>query len=248
MGAVVAACFAAGLEYDDVMQRMLAITRRDVAVPSPTLLLGPWAKSLLSGRRLRDTVAQLVPARRFSELQTPLTVTVVEVETGQLVLFGAGGDTEVPLVDALWASCALPIYYPPVTIGGRHYADGGLRAVLPLGVAASFEPDLIFAVRVGPSFEAEPASGSVPTPPMVRSHNQAMRTLMAAQTDEAIARWSGGPIPLVVVEPQTEAGATFAIDEAVGYVEEGYQAAVTALDRSEFGTEGPNRQDWQTGQ
>jgi NTE family protein len=232
MGAVVAACFASGLEYDDVMRRMLSIKRRDVAVPSPSLFLGPWAKSLFAGRRLRDAVAELVPARRFSELQTPLTVTAVEVETGELQLFGAGGNPDVSLVDALWASCALPIYYPPVTIAGCHYADGGLRAVLPLGVAASFEPDVIFAVRVGPSFEAEPASGSIPLPPMVRSHNRAMRTLMAAQTDEAIVRWRGGPIPLVVVEPQTQAGATFAVDDAVGYVEEGYRAAVAALDGS----------------
>jgi NTE family protein len=183
-------------------------------------------------------VAELVPARRFSELQTPLTVTAVEVETGKLELFGAGGNLDVPLVDALWASCALPLYYPPVTIAGNHYADGGLRAVLPLGVAASFEPKLIVAIRVGPSFQAEPASGSVPVPPMVRSHNQAMRILMAAQTDEVIARWRNGPITLVVIEPQTEAGATFAVDDAMGYVEEGYRAAAAALDASVFPARG----------
>jgi NTE family protein len=229
MGAVVAACFASGLGYGEVMQRMLGITRRDVAVPSATLLLGPFARSLFGGRRLRGTLAGLVPATRFSELQTPLTVTAVDVDTGELELFGAGGNTDVPLVDALWASCALPLYYPPVTIGGRQFADGGLRAVLPLGVAGSFKPDLIFAVRVGPSFDAERASGSVSAPPMVRAHNQAMRTLMAAQTDEAIARWSNGPIPLVVVEPRTNTGATFSVDDTITYVEEGYRAAVAAL-------------------
>jgi len=229
MGAVVAACFASGLGYDEVMQRMLGVTRRDVAVPSATLLLGPFARSLFGGRRLRGTLAELVPATRFSELQTPLTVTAVDVDTGELELFGAGGNTDVPLVDALWASCALPLYYPPVTIGGRQFADGGLRAVLPLGVAGSFKPDLIFAVRVGPSFDAERASGSVSAPPMVRAHNHAMRTLMAAQTEEAIARWSDGPIPLVVVEPRTKTGATFSVDDTIGYVEEGYRAAVAAL-------------------
>ena len=46
MGAVVAACFASGLGYDEVMQRMLGVTRRDVAVPSATLLFGPFARSL----------------------------------------------------------------------------------------------------------------------------------------------------------------------------------------------------------
>ena len=232
MGAVVAACFATGLGYEGVMRRMSGITRRDVATPSPSLVLGPLAKSLFAGRRLRDTVARIVPARRFSELKTPLTVTAVDVETGRLELFGAGGDPDVPLCDALWASCALPVYYPPVEIGGRRFADGGLRAVLPLGVAASFQPDWIFAVRVGPSFDAEPAKPSMPVPPLMRAHNQAMRTLMAAQTDEAIARWRGSAIPLVLVEPRTAAGATFAVTRAADYVEEGYRAAVTALDAS----------------
>jgi len=233
MGAVVGACFASALGHDDVMQRMGSITRRDVAPLSPTLLLGPLAKSVLAGRRLRDTLARLVPAREFAELKTPLTVTAVDVETGRLVLFGAGGDADVPLIDALWASCALPVYYPPVEIAGRQLADGGLRAVLPLGIAARSQPDLIVAIRVGPSFEAGPATSSVPTPPLMRAHNQAMRTLMAAQTDEAIARWREGPIPLVVVEPRTAIGATFAVGNAASYVEEGYRATVAALDASD---------------
>ncbi len=230
MGAVVAACFASGLRHENVIRRMGGITRRDVAAPSPSLVLGPLAKSLLAGRRLRKTVATLVPARRFSELKTPLTVTAVDVETGRLKLFGAGGDPDVPLCDALWASCALPVYYPPVEIGSRRFADGGLRAVLPLDVAASFQPDWIFAVRVGPSFDAEPAKSSMPVPPMMRAHNEAMRILMATQTDEAVARWRGGAIPLVVVEPRTAAGTTFQVARAAEYVEEGYRAAVTALD------------------
>ncbi|MGD8726330.1 MAG: patatin-like phospholipase family protein [Gemmatimonadales bacterium] len=229
MGAVVAACFACGLAYEDVMQRMLGVTRRDVAIPSASLLLGPLAQSLLGGRRLRETLAGLVPARRFSELATPLTVTAVSVETGELVLFGGGGDGDVPLIDALWASCALPVFYPPVEIEGRAYADGGLRAVLPIGVAASFEPDWIFAVDIGPSFDATPTPRSFPTPPLVRAHNAAMRILMAAQAEAAVARWQEGPVPLVVVEPPTETSATFAVADVPRYVEEGYRAAVAAL-------------------
>ena len=32
---------------------------------------------------------------------------------------------------------------PPARIGDRDYADGGLRAVLPLDVAGRFNPDLV---------------------------------------------------------------------------------------------------------
>lgn len=229
MGAVVAACFAGGLDFESVKRRMLGVTRRDVAAPSPTLLFGPLAKSLFSARRLRETLAELVPARRFSELATPLTVTAVDYDTGELELLGAGGNAEVSLVDALLASCALPLYYPPVEIDGRRFVDGGLRAVLPLGVAAGFDPELIFAVRVGPSFDAEPTNESARVLPLLTAHSRALRTLMAAQTDETIARWRGGSIPIILVEPPTESGVTFAVENAMRYVEEGYASAMTAL-------------------
>lgn len=229
MGAVVAACLASGLGYQDVVQKMVGVKRRDVAAPSPTLLFGPMAKSLFSGKRLRRAFSELVPARRFSELKSPLTVTAVDFDTGQLELFGDGGRTDVPLIDALLASCALPVYYPPVEIHERRFVDGGLRAVLPLAVAASFEPGVIFAVRVGPSFDAEARKGSSRLPPLMMAHNQALRTLMAAQTDETIARAKSGPIPLVLVEPSVESGVTFAVEDAVAYVEEGYTSALAAL-------------------
>lgn len=232
MGAVVAAAFAAGDDYETVLRRLLLVTRRDVARISPRLLAGPFASGLLQVDRLHDTIAGLVPARRFADLRSPLTVTAVDVETGELLLFGAGGDADVPLVDALTASCALPVFYPPVQVAGRRCADGGLRSVLPLTVAAAFEPDLLFAVRVGPSFAARPAGRRSAAPELLEAHNRAMRILMAAQTDAEIARWRDGPVPLVLVQPEVEQSSTFAIGKAVAYVEEGYRAAVQALARS----------------
>src|SRR6266852_6452490 len=79
---------------------------------------GLWLHSLLRGEPLRDAIAALVPARSFAELRTPLLVTAVDLDSGDLIRFGAGGES-APLVDALWASCALPVFYPPVSLGGR---------------------------------------------------------------------------------------------------------------------------------
>jgi NTE family protein len=231
MGAVVAACFASGLDYDGVLRRMLGIHRRNVAVPSLTLLAGPFASSLLAPRRLRKTIVDLVPVQRFAELRRPLTVTAVDAETGQLEVFGDGGK-DAPLIDALWASCALPVYYPPVEVSGRRYVDGGLRAVLPLDVAARFEPDLVVAVRVGPSFSARRAKQAAYVPPLLEAHNRVLRTCMAAQADDVLARWQAGRIPFVLVEPPIEEGATFAVESVVAHVEGGYRAAVQALGAS----------------
>lgn len=229
MGAVVAAAFAAGRTYDEALRRILALNRRDVARISWSLLAGPYASSLLQADGLKDTIADLVPARRFADLRVPLTVTAVDVASGELQLFGEGGDAEAPLIEALAASCALPVYYQPVTIDGRQLADGGLRSVLPLDVAAGFRPGRIVAVHVGPSFTSPPVEPSPVMPAMLVAHSRALRILMAQQTDEEIARHRTGPIPVIIVEPVAEQSATFAVGKSIAYVEAGYAAMMAAL-------------------
>jgi NTE family protein len=228
MGAVIAAGFASGLGYDEMVRRMGAVGGMGITALSPSLLKGPFATSLLRSAPLRTVIGELVPAERFGDLGTPLTVTAVDAESGGLELFGAGGRDDVPLHAALYASCALPVYFPSARIGGRRFADGGLRAVLPLDVAAAFQPRAMFAVHVGPSFEAERPERRR-GPPMLRAHDGAMHALMASQMEDAVARARAGPIPLVLVRPSQYRQATFAADEVARYVEEGYRAAVQAL-------------------
>lgn len=230
MGAVVAACFAAGLEYRDVLKRITSISRRDVAVFAPGALLGPFASNLLEPGPLKRTITRLVPVERFDELQVPLTVTAVDIESGDLILFGAGGDEDLSLADALYAACALPLYYPPAEIGGRQCVDGGLRGVLPLDVAGGFDPGVLFAVDVGPSLSAPRGQRALRLPAMLRYHGAATRILMAGQTEEIVARWKEGPVPLVLVRPVCDREATFALDNVVTFVEDGYAMACRALD------------------
>jgi NTE family protein len=57
----------------------------------------------------------------------PLRLTAVEATTGALVAFDR--HSGVPLVDAVAASCAVPGIWPPVTIHGDRYVDGGVRSI-----------------------------------------------------------------------------------------------------------------------
>ena len=230
IGAVMAACFASGLGYEEILQRISTLSRRDVAALSPRAILGIFARHLFQPRAWRETIQAVVPARSFDELQTPLTVTAVDAESGDLVLFGTGGRSHVPLVDALYASTALPLYFPPARIGDRHYIDGGLRAVLPLDVAGQFEPDIVFAVNTGPMLFSPPASNERPPPGLIQGHRNAMRIMMAAQTEEVVGRWMRErPEKLVLVQPRIKGRTTFAVDRIVSYVERGYRAAHRAL-------------------
>jgi NTE family protein len=245
MGAVVGAGWAAGLDSDALLARVMRVTKRDVATPNRLAILGGlYLPSLLQAEPLRRTIAAFVPATRFAELGRPLTVTAVDLDGGALALFGAGG-RDVPLVDALYASCALPMFYPPALIDGRRYGDGGLRGVVPLEAVAAVAPGagLVIAVDIGAGFDdadpsaeaAEVAAGATPRqaalPTMVRAHNDALGILMAAHARAQLALWRADPArpPLLHVRPLVEKDATFRVDRLPHYAEEGYRATREAL-------------------
>jgi NTE family protein len=64
----------------------------------------------------------------------PLKITAIDCESGELRVFD--GSDGVSLVDAVAASCAVPGVWPPVTIGGRRYMDGGTRSMDNADLAA----------------------------------------------------------------------------------------------------------------
>jgi NTE family protein len=230
IGAVIGACFASGLGYDEVLRRISTLTRRDVAALSPRAVLGVFATSLLQGGPWRETIETLVPAGAFDELVMPLTVTAVDGESGDLVLFGAGGRSDVALPEALYASCALPLYYPPARIDDRLFLDGGLRAVFPLDVAEQFDPDLLFGVNVGPLLYTAPPVDEAPPPGLLGAHRRAMRIMMGAQSEDVIARWKRDrPDECIIVQPCIRGRSRFSLDKIVEYVEQGYRAAQRAL-------------------
>ena len=55
-----------------------------------------------------------------------LRITAVDVDAGEFVVFDR--TSGVGLVDAVSASCAVPLVWPPVPIDGTTYVDGGIRS------------------------------------------------------------------------------------------------------------------------
>lgn len=227
MGAVVAALLAAGLSIDETIRRLGDVARERVAAIDRTVFVkGIFARSFLKGPPLRAALGALLPAPRFADLALPLSVVATDLDTGDLVVFGAGGEDE-PLADALTASCALPVFYPPVELGGRRLADGGLRAVLALEVAARFPADRVVAIDVGPGFDSE-ASRDRSLPALLSAHNDSQHVLMASNTALQLALWRATPgrPPLIYLRPHVHRGETFATERLEEYRAVGRQAAL----------------------
>jgi NTE family protein len=228
MGAVIAAWLSAGVEVSVLLERLIEVGRHGIVRDPMAMLSGLFARSLLRPGPLRRAIEALVPARRFSELGLPLTVSVVDLDTSDLLLFGAGGD-DAPLVDVLCASCALPLYYPSVPLAGRRGGDGGLRGVLPLEAAWRVVAEPVVAVDVGPGLDMAP--GEPPAAPRWCARTTTVGTLMAAHAAAQLAAWRAEPgrPPLAYVRPRVERNATFQVERMQRYAEDGYQAARQAI-------------------
>jgi len=98
MGAVIAAAFASGATYDEVVIAGRSLSQRDVARVDPLALVkGAFATHLLKPAGLRGVIERFVPATQFGQLRIPLTITATDLDSGELVLFGPHPLTPSPL-------------------------------------------------------------------------------------------------------------------------------------------------------
>ena len=72
-----------------------------------------------------------------------LRITAVDVDAGAFVVFDR--TSGVDLVDAVAASCAVPLVWPPVPIDGTTYVDGGIRSPANADLAAGAERLVVLA-------------------------------------------------------------------------------------------------------
>jgi NTE family protein len=87
----------------------------------------------------RAAVAARLPVPTWPDRSVLLPA--VDAETGETVVFTR--DSGVALVDAVAASCAVPGIWPPVTIKGRRYVDGGIRSITNADLAAGSDRVLV---------------------------------------------------------------------------------------------------------
>ena len=115
-----------------------------------------------SGAALRTALQEQLGDRTLADTLHPLVLPAVNVTRCVSKVFkspharGSRGDERVGLVDATLASCAAPVYFPSIEIGGQLYADGGLFAVAPDQVALheaqhfmGIEPERVRMLSIG---------------------------------------------------------------------------------------------------
>ncbi|MGW4521581.1 patatin-like phospholipase family protein [Amycolatopsis sp. NPDC004378] len=158
-GAAVAAQVTSGVPLDELFARQADPARQTPEIPAEidfekfAAAFGDVVTGTTAPAELRRAMGELAlraetvseqDRRAVIEARLPvhdwpeqcLVIVAVDAETGEPRRFDRASG--VSLVDAVAASCAVPGIWPPVTIDGRRYVDGGVRSAENADYATGF--------------------------------------------------------------------------------------------------------------
>ncbi len=181
-------------------------TARDLirrwAVPSAAMVgriaRRPWAW------RPATTIAALAPPGRIDitdrvdalhrhagdDLPENLWICAVRRTDGARVVFGRPGSPRAPFGLAVAASCAIPGYFAPVTIGGVEYVDGGAHSSTNADVLRHDPPEVVIVVVPMSSARGR-----------VRSADGLMRRVAHRQARAEVQRLRRLGVSVLTIEP-----------------------------------------------
>jgi NTE family protein len=153
VGTSIGAANAAYLAADPTLARAKSLGRiwkatrpKDVFPIHPLRAIKSLARkgALFSSDPLWRFIESEIGYDRVEDSTIPLRIVATRFSDGAEVVFENGS-----VKDALLASTALPLIFPPHEIGGELYLDGGLSDQVPLEPAVDGGADRIYVLSVG---------------------------------------------------------------------------------------------------
>ncbi len=226
IGALICAGYAGGMPIEEMEERARNIRRRDLFRLNRLgmIIERQHSPSIYQKAPLYSVCEGVVRENDFNKLQTKLLVNTVDLERGSPVVWGLPGLRDVNVADAVYASCALPGFYPPGDVGGRACVDGGVVDNLPVSIASQ-GMDMVIAVDTG--------SSELLTQRDIAKHGftaiymRAATTMMHALQLEQLVSWTSPP--MILIRPKVSHIGWFSFTHADELMKAGYDAAIEAL-------------------
>lgn len=149
-GSVVGALYAAG--HGPFELQKLAIQLDEASVTDWSL----FDRGLIKGEALERFINTNVGGRPIEGLRRRFAAVATDLQSGEPIVFQRGNTGT-----AVRASSSIPGVFPPVTIGGREYVDGGLVAPIPARAARGLGADLVIAVDISSRPSGKTKAGSL---------------------------------------------------------------------------------------
>ncbi len=151
-GSLVGAIYASGKTGPQLQQ--VAESMEEAALTDWTLPL--FSRGVFRGEALARYVSSQVQGRTIETMAIPLGIVATDLQSGHGVVFRQG-DVGI----AVRASSAVPAVFLPVRINGREYVDGGLVAPVPVRYAREMGAELVIAVDISSSPDANLANDTL---------------------------------------------------------------------------------------
>ncbi|MFJ1762583.1 patatin-like phospholipase family protein [Amycolatopsis sp. NPDC088138] len=224
-GATVAAQITSGVALADLFARQADPARQTPEIPaeidmekfvadfgavfadagSPAQVRQRVGEMALAAETVPEADRLAVIAARLPSHDWPaqrIVLVAVDAETGEPRLLDR--ESGVPLVDAVAASCAVPGIWPPVTIDGRRYIDGGVR-----GENADYAASATRVTVIAPMGLESPLPGEKALLAVLEDLRAAGAEIAALSPDEAsVAAIGQNPLDPSTRTPAAEAGRT----------------------------------------
>lgn len=153
IGAMVAASCASGMSVSDMKAVAAGFSWRKVRQHKiiPTL-------AVYSSEPMRRFLSEFLHCCDFDSLKIPVAMVATDLRTSQMVVLGGKyldsvnfDDDDVVvvhagLIEAIRASCTVPVLFEPVEIDGRVLVDGVLTNNVPAGLSRRMGADVVVAV------------------------------------------------------------------------------------------------------
>ncbi len=225
IGALIGAAYARGMPVSEMADRAQALKRRDLFRLNRMgmLLERQHSPAIYLEEPLRNIAKMIATEKRFDQLKRTLLVNTVDIQRGSQIVWGLPGLRDVSVADAVYASCALPGFYPPGPVGGRMCVDGGVLDNLPVSIAG-LGMDAVIAVDTGSS-DLEPEN-DIATAGFASIYVRAATTMMHALQLAPFATWTRPP--MILVRPKVNQIGWFSFSHTDELLEAGYTAAMEA--------------------
>jgi NTE family protein len=139
----------------------------------------------------RAVVAGRLPTDEWPE--RPMVTVAADALSGDRQVFDRGSG--VGLIDAVAASSAVPGIWPPVTIGGSRFVDGGICSLANADLVVGYQRVLVLAPMVDPELADQ-----------VAAVEGSGRVVVVSPDDDALAAFGADPLDPAVRAPSALAG------------------------------------------
>jgi NTE family protein len=135
VGALIGACYCAGVPLNDMQRIACTTTFADFGRWTPSWL------GLANNLRMERYLERFTSAKTFEELTTPLAIAASDINEGVSVYYTRG-----LLGPPMRGSCAYPGLFVPIQFEGRTLVDGFLTAPVPVEGALLLGAEIVIAV------------------------------------------------------------------------------------------------------